>query len=162
VRVPAEERRLQADLLSVAAARRFVRELLGRWRAADYEWVASQVVSELVTNAVIHARTDFVVALSLDDGILRVAVTDSSSRRPVRRHYSDEATTGRGLALVERLAGRWGVDLDGSHKTVWCELSSEAPGPVGDADLDAYLDVFGEPAGDRPHENGGSVLARAA
>jgi anti-sigma regulatory factor (Ser/Thr protein kinase) len=159
--VPAEERRLQADLRSVAAARRFVRDLLSRWHASDYEWTAAQVVSELVTNAVIHARTAFVLTLSLDATVLRISVTDTSPRRPVRRRYSDEATTGRGLALVERLAGRWGVSLDGERKTVWCELTSDSPGAFGDLDLDAYADLLGESAGDGS-SGGGTVLARAA
>ncbi|MFL6138108.1 MAG: ATP-binding protein [Frankiaceae bacterium] len=159
--MPAEERRLQADLRSVAAARRFVRELLTYWHADDYEWTAAQVVSELVTNAVIHARTAFVLGLSLDGGVLRISVTDTSPRRPVRRRYSDEATTGRGLALVERLAGRWGVSLDGERKTVWCELTAESPGAFDDPDLGALADLIGKPV-EQPPGNGGAVLARAA
>ena len=160
--VPAEERSLQADLRSVAAARRYVRELLERWHADDYEWTAAQVVSELVTNAVIHARTAFVLALSLDGSVLRISVTDTSPRRPVRRRYSEEATTGRGLALVERLAGRWGVSLDGDHKTVWCELSESSPGAADESTLDAFVDMLGRSGRERPTGTDGGVLARAA
>jgi hypothetical protein len=80
----------------------------------------------------------------------------------VRRRYSEQATTGRGLALVERLAGRWGVSLDGERKTVWCELNADAPGAFDDPDLGALADLLGESTGERPHGNGGAVLARAA
>lgn len=144
-------------------ARAFVRDMLATWSLADLEWVAAQVVSELATNAVIHARTAFTVALSLDDGVLRVSVTDRSPRQPVRRRYSEQATTGRGLALVERLAVTWGVASGTGGKTVWCELRVGASGRDDEPDLDTLLDLFGGEAGDdRPTHPGGPVLAMAA
>jgi len=163
VRVPLEERRLEAELRSVSRARAFVRDMLTSWSLGDLEWVAAQVVSELATNAVIHARTAFTVGLSFEDGVLRVSVSDRSPRQPVRRRYSDEATTGRGLALIERLAGAWGVAAGIGGKTVWCDLRFDASVRADEPDLDALLEMFGGDADeDRPTEAGGPVLAMAA
>jgi anti-sigma regulatory factor (Ser/Thr protein kinase) len=82
------------------------------------------LVSELVTNALLHARSAPVVELEHDDVLLRCVVVDHSSVVPRRRRYATDAVTGRGIALVETLASRWGVDVDsGSGKRVWFELA---------------------------------------
>jgi anti-sigma regulatory factor (Ser/Thr protein kinase) len=84
------------------------------------------LVSELVTNAVLHAGTDIEVALHLEGGCLRVDVRDGDPRAPSVRHYSTLSGTGRGLALVDQLARRWSIDPspDGTGKTVWFELEA--------------------------------------
>ena len=108
---------------SVAAARRFVSVTLEAEGADDAAWTAVQVVSELATNAVVHAATSFIVAVVVDHGLVRVAVTDS---KPLvvatQRHFSDYTTTGRGLRLVEQMSRSWGVDTTQTTKTVWCEI----------------------------------------
>jgi anti-sigma regulatory factor (Ser/Thr protein kinase) len=108
---------------SVGEARRFVCAMLEAGGAGDGNWTAAQVVSELATNAVLHARTDFAVRIGYDDTQIRVAVTDG---RPLAhatiRRFSNEATTGRGLRLVQTLGRSWGVDQTESTKTVWCEI----------------------------------------
>jgi hypothetical protein len=119
-------------------------------------WPAISVVSELTTNAVLHARTEFAVELVLAGGKLEVRVADSSPHLPVRRRYDDDAATGRGLALLEALTSDWGVTATDDGKVVWCvvEASEEwrsgashepsvedAPAPSGDsADLDGFGD----------------------
>jgi hypothetical protein len=78
--------------------------------------------------------------------VLRLAVTDGSPRQPVVRHYSDQSTTGRGLALVTALATRWGIDphSDGS-KTVWAELGAAPDGSRGSREAPAVdLNSFPE------------------
>lgn len=85
---------------------------------------AELVVSELVTNAVLHARTPIEVRLTVRADLVRIEVHDGAARRPTRRYFSDEATSGRGLRLVEDLCDAWGVELDGAGKTVWAELST--------------------------------------
>jgi anti-sigma regulatory factor (Ser/Thr protein kinase) len=81
------------------------------------------VVSELATNAVLHARTPFAVSATCDGTRLRVAVADQSATLPrLRRRDSSDATTGRGLAMVACLSARWGVDETGEGKTTWCEF----------------------------------------
>jgi anti-sigma regulatory factor (Ser/Thr protein kinase) len=113
---------LPDDSRSVAAARRFTRDILAAWHAERFEWIASQIVTELATNAVIHAGTAFTVRVLLDGEQLRLEVSDGSSQRPRPRHYDVDATTGRGLALIDRLARTWGTMADQGGKTVWCEI----------------------------------------
>lgn len=108
---------------SVSAARRFVSFTLEAEGADDAAWTAVQIVSELATNAVVHAATSFTVTVVIDDGAVRVAVTDSKPLvAATQRHFSDYTTTGRGLRLVERMSRAWGVDTTQSTKTVWCEI----------------------------------------
>ena len=99
---------------------------------------AELVVSELVTNAVLHARTPIEVRLTVRPDLVRIEVHDGTSRRPPRRYFSDEATSGRGLRLVEELSEAWGVEMDGAGKTVWAELSTSAAARLEQPfDLDA-------------------------
>jgi len=108
---------------SVSAARHFVSATLDEEGAADAAWAAVQVVSELATNAVVHAATSFTVTVVVDDGLVRVAVTDAKPfAAATQRHFSDYTTTGRGLRLVERMSRAWGVDMTDTSKTVWCEI----------------------------------------
>ena len=124
---------------SVSAARRFVSDVLDGWQMDGVVWAAQQVISELATNAVLHAATPFTVVLVIAGDAVRVEVRDDSSRAPRQRHYSQEATTGRGLALVASLARAWGVQHDAQGKSVWCELTTEEPGADAEIDLDAFL-----------------------
>jgi anti-sigma regulatory factor (Ser/Thr protein kinase) len=107
---------------SAASARHFVERTLGGWGCAAFVEAARLLVSELVTNAVLHARTDITVVLRMTADGVRVEVHDGSQVAPVVRHYEDEAMTGRGLALVDELASKWGVDRDTGGKAVWFEL----------------------------------------
>jgi hypothetical protein len=88
------------------------------------------VATELATNAVLHAGTDYTVALSLDAaGTLTIEVGDSSPLVPILRRYDDEATTGRGVALIAELTSSWQVERTAGGKVVRCEL----PAPAGQA-----------------------------
>ena len=108
---------------SVAQARRFANAVLEAGGAADDAWPVAQVVSELATNAVVHAGTPFVVSIAHDASHIRVAVTDGRPlARASMRRLSNETTTGRGLRLVQTLGQAWGVDQTDAAKTVWCEL----------------------------------------
>jgi anti-sigma regulatory factor (Ser/Thr protein kinase) len=112
---------------SVAAARRFVRRTLASWRADDHEWAALTVATELATNAVLHAGTDYTVALSLDEaGALTIEVGDRSPLVPILRRYDDEATTGRGVALIAELTSSWHVERTADGKVVRCQLPAPA------------------------------------
>jgi MEDS: MEthanogen/methylotroph, DcmR Sensory domain/Histidine kinase-like ATPase domain len=106
------------------AARRFVAGLLacrpfvGRVDPDDVQLV----VSELATNAVVHAGTPFSISVSSDGRTMRIAVSDWSVVRPVVRDGSPDAISGRGLRLVAAVAGDWGVEPGPDGKTVWAEL----------------------------------------
>jgi hypothetical protein len=56
---------------------------------------------------------------------LLVEVTDSSPALPQHRNYGPDATTGRGIALVEALSTAWGVESSPTGKTVWCRVAPD-------------------------------------
>jgi anti-sigma regulatory factor (Ser/Thr protein kinase) len=126
-------------LASVTEARQFLRARLDAWGAADHEWAASQVLTELATNSVLHARTDFDVEITYDGELLRICVADGSPRLPVQRGYSPEATTGRGISVVEAIAQSWGYETRADGKTVWCVIVAHDSAQAGDLDIDAFL-----------------------
>jgi anti-sigma regulatory factor (Ser/Thr protein kinase) len=84
--------------------------------------MATLLVSELVTNAVLHAGTAIELCVELRGGILRVEVRDGTTLAPSRRRYDLTAGTGRGMMLVEELAAAWGSELVDDGKLVWFEL----------------------------------------
>jgi anti-sigma regulatory factor (Ser/Thr protein kinase) len=137
---------LPPDTSSVTQARRGARKVLATWNAEVFEWAASQLVSELAANAVLHAGTPFVVSLSLRGSRLRCEVTDTSSRPPRVRHYSAEASTGRGMRLVEQLSSAWGVIHRPDGKTVWFELDRARGDSRPEPDLDSFA-LLGDIAG---------------
>lgn len=119
---------------SARSARHFAWSHLLR---AEREAVADDaglLVSELAANAVLHARTDFDVVLQATTGGVRVEVRDRSELLPVFTAPSATAMSGRGLALVQSLAARWGCDvLPTGGKVVWFELDEEPR--LAEADL---------------------------
>jgi len=116
-----------ADLANVGEARRFVRRALIDLEIADLDFEASQVVSELATNSVIHAGTQFEVEISYEAGVLRIGVSDLSPRGPIAKSHSERATTGRGLHLVAAVSEDWGTEARPGGKTVWCTLRLGSP-----------------------------------
>jgi anti-sigma regulatory factor (Ser/Thr protein kinase) len=82
-------------------------------------------VSEVVTNAVLHAGTELRFSVTSAYDRIRVEVGDGSPVMPMRKHYDLSAPTGRGIVLIEELADGWGVEQDGSGKVVWFELLDE-------------------------------------
>jgi len=110
---------------SVGEARRFTVETLRRWGRDDLTTSGALLVTELVTNAILHARTMIQVILEHHEDSVRVEVRDGSPVRPAMRNHGLDATTGRGLALVSRLAQSWGVDVSSAGKVVWAQLAEE-------------------------------------
>jgi anti-anti-sigma factor len=106
---------------SAARARAFVRQELEDFERLDEVLLC---VSELVTNAVLHAGTACEVEIDRGPRTLRVGVRDlDGGRLPQPRNFDRAAVTGRGLLVVEALTDRWGVDSDHDGKTVWFELA---------------------------------------
>lgn len=84
------------------------------------------LTSELATNAVVHAKTPFIVRVRCSDGTIRLEVEDASSALPKREGYGPTAPMGRGLVVVERIANRWGVmRAEPAGKVVWAEIDDE-------------------------------------
>jgi len=110
---------------SVPQARAFVLSI--EWIPEDEETRArlATLTSEIVTNAVLHARTSFVVSVTRSPSRIRVTVKDRSVQLVLRKTYGPTSPTGRGLHIVEALADRWGVDTSADGKTVWFEIDLE-------------------------------------
>jgi serine phosphatase RsbU (regulator of sigma subunit)/anti-sigma regulatory factor (Ser/Thr protein kinase) len=114
---------LPALVSSPRRARHFVRETLEplgvpRDTIDDSELVAT----ELVTNSVMHARSEVTLSIEYANRSVRLRVEDGSPVRPVVRNAAPDAATGRGLFIVEQLASRWGIDTRRDGKAVWVEL----------------------------------------
>jgi anti-sigma regulatory factor (Ser/Thr protein kinase) len=109
------------------AARHFVRDALA---ASDHQLrdTILLLTSEVATNAVRHAGAKFHVGIeSLETDGVRVEVTDDNSLAPQPQMAPVDATTGRGLDIVDALASAWGVDDRGNGKVVWFEVRSVSP-----------------------------------
>lgn len=120
---------------SVGAARRLVREELERSGRVDLCDTAELLVSEIVTNALVHAGTPIEVHARVRGDALRVEISDGSAAAPAIRHHSSMAGTGRGLRLLQAMVESWGTELRALGKTVWFELldaEREGSGPLID------------------------------
>ena len=111
---------------SPRAARRFVAALLEQWGLVGEIDVATLIVSELSTNALLHAASPFEVIVSREASALRLAVQDESEHLPVAGQPTPSETSGRGIALISELAAAWGVDAGPKGKTVWADVSLAA------------------------------------
>ncbi|MEV5949643.1 SpoIIE family protein phosphatase [Streptomyces sp. NPDC051993] len=122
----------QAEPEHIAGARRQLRELLHDW--ADEEQVDSAVlmISEMITNVLVHTDGDAVLVAEargpLGTRRLRVEVADASDELPHRRRPGEMASSGRGLVLMQMLADAWGVDPRGDGKSIWFELYEAGAG----------------------------------
>lgn len=119
------ELRLPEDHQSAAVAREFTRRTLTGW--GHHSWQdAAQVVSELVSNVLLHAHGQPVLRLEdMGDGV-RVEVYDDSPLPPTVRRTGPG---GLGMQLVERMSTAWGVSRWGRGKVVWCHLPA-VPNPM--------------------------------
>ena len=111
---------------SVPQARQHINATLRRWQLEHLAETARLLTSELVTNAVLHARTPMTLAMESTSAGVRISVTDGSPIPPALRRHSVTATTGRGLRLLDQLADAWSVEDREGGKTVWFTLSSAA------------------------------------
>jgi anti-sigma regulatory factor (Ser/Thr protein kinase) len=85
------------------------------------------VVSELATNACIHAESAYTVSMNRSAGGVVVEVADHHPKPPRQRHPAPTAVSGRGLVIVEALSRNWGVRNDPQFgKVVWAELEGRA------------------------------------
>jgi anti-sigma regulatory factor (Ser/Thr protein kinase) len=144
---------LPAEPSSARAARRFVADSLRSEDSEHWELAAKLLVTELVTNAILHARTEVTVSLRVESDGLRISVRDSSRRMPSPRSYSSDATTGRGLALVERLSAEWGVEPDADGKTVWVKIGAVDWEALLDVESDGAAPAAPDPAGPKARES---------
>lgn len=118
--------RLPCNPASPGLAREFVLGALEREGEAEVGDVATLLVSELVTNAYLHARSPVRVEVECRDRAVQVAVSDQSSQpAQVLPNVESRWSTGRGMQLVEALADEWGSDFDGEGKTIWFSIERD-------------------------------------
>jgi GAF domain-containing protein/anti-sigma regulatory factor (Ser/Thr protein kinase) len=126
---------------AVPYARRWVAEALTDKAVTAILPDAELIVSELVTNALLHAGPPITVRVDVRPDSVRIAVSDGSRATPVRALARADSMTGRGLSLVAALARDWGVEPTPAGKVVWCEIGTvPAPLPADDdVDVEALL-----------------------
>ena len=119
---------LARDPAAVGVARRFVDHTLRGWELDFICADAQLIASELCANAVVHARTAFRITLRSNGfGFLRMEVLDQNRAMPSALPWREDATGGRGLALIDALATCWGADPYEDGKVVWAEIGWTTP-----------------------------------
>jgi anti-sigma regulatory factor (Ser/Thr protein kinase) len=112
----------QGNLGDVPKARRLVRRALEREADPDALDMVLILVSELVTNALVHSHGGFRLSYRWTNGNLHVAVDDRSSTLPSSGPAAITATSGRGLDLVDHIASRWAAEPTAAGKSVWFDV----------------------------------------
>jgi anti-sigma regulatory factor (Ser/Thr protein kinase) len=125
---------------SAGEARRLLRDALPGAASEEAVDAAALALSEIVTNALVHAGTPMRLRVILAPSAVRVELADGSVHLPLPRDYSRAAGTGRGLHMVTEVVDQWGAHHDDDGKVVWFEITdpppaepSNAPGQVSSA-----------------------------
>jgi anti-sigma regulatory factor (Ser/Thr protein kinase) len=111
-----------AAAASVPDVRHFTTDAIARLGGCGHTEDAELLVSELATNAVLHAGTPMRVSVLRHGPHVRVEVRDNDPRRPGGNLPDPMAPGGRGIPLVKMLAWAWGVNSNERGKTVWFEV----------------------------------------
>lgn len=119
-------RRFEASDEATRASRRFVMEALEGLECRLLINDAALLVTELATNAIVHARSPFTVTIGSSGGAVRIEVGDGCKTPPNIRTPSPGALGGRGLSIVDAVSSTWGVLHTRNGKIVWAQL---APAP---------------------------------
>jgi DNA-binding NarL/FixJ family response regulator len=117
-----EAARFEADVSSVPLARDFVRRWLQERGAEHVFDEASLIVTELATNAVLHADSPYEVRLSRNDGVIRIEVADGDAGTPEPQPFSAIAESGRGIVIVSAISASWGIEAQPDGKVTWAEI----------------------------------------
>ncbi|MFJ8993171.1 ATP-binding protein [Streptomyces sp. NPDC102279] len=123
-----------AEPKEVPALRRIVRRHLELWGLTEVSEAAQLCVTELVSNVIAHVGwgTPATLAVSMNGTYLRIEVHDPDARAlPTLVHAEADGESGRGMALVDAVADRWGVLLHTDRKITWCELATNLISPGG-------------------------------
>ncbi len=117
---------LSSDVIAPSQARRFTTDLLA---GVDRELVADLelIVSELVTNSVVHTTSAPQLRVYVSPRSIRVEAYDDDPTMPSQAQPSVDQPGGRGLLLVDRLSSRWGSEPHGAGKMVWAEMARRRP-----------------------------------
>lgn len=124
------ERRFEPSAGAIRSTRNFVVQAGGSDGEDGFDAALALVTSELASNAVLHARTPFVVRVRSSPESVRIAVFDHDGALPAPRDHGLGEVTGRGLAIVGSLAAEWGVEQEGAGKWVWADVTRSGHGSV--------------------------------
>ena len=113
---------LGPELTDLAIARRFLVERCNEWGCDGAVGDGLLVMSELVTNALVHVGSQCELRASFTDGVLRLEVHDSGPGAPDLQSPQRDREGGRGLVIVSSLCRAWGVDAEPDGKVVWSEI----------------------------------------
>ena len=114
---------LPAELRSAGEARAMVRRTLEGWCDDDLLDDIALCVSELVTNAVVHAGSAPRILVHVRPTAIHVEISDDSAVMPVVKNADPHDTSGRGMAILGDLSDRWGSRRrSGGGKTVWFDI----------------------------------------
>lgn len=113
---------LPHDTANVSMARRFVRDHCEQWGCVDLVDAAELILSELVTNAFIHAESSCRIRVRYAADVLRLEVRDDGLGVPDPQAAHPDDEHGRGMLLISTLATAWGVEPASSGKLVWAEM----------------------------------------
>jgi chemotaxis response regulator CheB len=114
---------LDPDPQAARDARHFVEQQCMRWGCTGMEENVCLIVSELVTNAVVHAHSPARLRLNRAEAVFRIEVHDTSVTSPAPQNPTTNDAGGRGLLIVAALSQAWGVEPSPSGKVVWAELA---------------------------------------
>jgi anti-sigma regulatory factor (Ser/Thr protein kinase) len=119
---------LPAEAISAAQARRFTRRICTEVGLdLDTVYIAVLLTSETVTNAIVHGHSEVRLTVTADAHGVRVEASDANSRHPVLQSQDADALDGRGVALLEAAATKWGVVDENYGKVVWFEVCVRPP-----------------------------------
>jgi len=127
---------LEPNYEAVSLGRRFVTTTAEQWRLTDVAADASLVASEIVSNAIIHARPPIELRLRRTEAGIRIEVRDGANSpiSPAGPVVGEARSRGLGLQVVAKLSSRWGVDPVPDGKTVWAEIDSSCRDVLGTAE----------------------------
>ncbi|MDX6199552.1 MAG: phosphoserine phosphatase RsbU/P [Actinomycetota bacterium] len=126
---------------SVGVGRRLVAEALSEWGLDDITHTAMLLTSEVLTNSLLHARTQIVLTVErAGTRAVTISVRDGSPLIPRRRRHAQDATTGRGLELLDRLSHSWHVEPVEGGKTLTFTITADVD-PWGAFDASSWLDA---------------------
>ena len=120
--------RLPCNASSPRRARHEILRFLDSFGYSDRADDIELVVSELVTNAVLHAGSEVEVKVGADLEHLQIEVSDFGPGLPLRQDITPEDDYGRGLNILQAVAESWGTTAESDRTTVWCKLSREPSG----------------------------------
>ncbi|WP_330354422.1 ATP-binding protein [Streptomyces chartreusis] len=160
-----------AEPAEVASLRRIIRLRLELWGLHSVVSDAQLCVDELVSNVIDHVGvgTPATLAVSMRGTCLRIEVHDPDTQAlPALIRAEDDSEAGRGMVLIDALADRWGVQLQGDGKVTWCEMVTELATGDGHSGggrvsrVEALVSAYKGDRTHRPRPAGSSVLTLAA